>query len=40
LRQDLSLVYEFNEAGRAQRVTAYEAPAYALEAAQRGHADA
>jgi ketosteroid isomerase-like protein len=40
LRQDLSLVYEFNEAGRAQRVTAYETPADALEAAQRGHADA
>jgi ketosteroid isomerase-like protein len=39
LRQDLSLVYEFGE-GRVQCVTAYESPAEALEAAQRGHADA
>jgi ketosteroid isomerase-like protein len=39
LRQDLSLVYEFAE-GRVQCVTAYETPAEALEAAQRGHADA
>ena len=39
LRQDLSLVYEFRS-GLAWRVTAYEAPAEALEAAQRGHADA
>jgi ketosteroid isomerase-like protein len=39
LRQDLSLVYEFAE-GRVHCVTAYESPAEALEAAQRGHADA
>ncbi len=39
MRQDLSLVYEFND-GLAWRVTAYETPAEALEAAQRGHADA
>ena len=39
VRQDLSLVYEF-EGGLAWRVTAYETPAEALEAAERGHADA
>jgi ketosteroid isomerase-like protein len=39
LRQDLSLVYEFSE-GQVRCVTAYETPADALEAAQRGHADA
>ncbi|HEY1356350.1 MAG TPA: nuclear transport factor 2 family protein [Solirubrobacterales bacterium] len=40
LRQDLSLVYEFGPDGLAHRVTGYETPAEALEAAQRGHADA
>ncbi len=40
LRQDLPLVYEFDEDGLVRRVTAYESPAEALEAAQRGHADA
>jgi ketosteroid isomerase-like protein len=40
LRQDLSLVYEFGSGGRARRVTAYATPADALEAAERGHADA
>ena len=39
MRQDLSLVYEFGE-GRVQCVTAYDTPAEALEAAERGHADA
>jgi ketosteroid isomerase-like protein len=39
LSQDLSLVYEFGE-GLVRSVTAYESPAEALEAAQRGHADA
>ena len=39
VRQDLALVYHF-EAGRVVRVDAYETPAEALEAAQRGHADA
>jgi ketosteroid isomerase-like protein len=39
MRQDLSLVYEFGE-GLVQCVTAYESPAEALEAAQKGHADA
>jgi ketosteroid isomerase-like protein len=39
LRQDLSLVYEFG-AGKVRCVTAYETPAEALEAAERGHADA
>jgi ketosteroid isomerase-like protein len=39
MRQDLSLVYEFSE-GLAHCVTAYETPAEALEAAQRGHAGA
>ena len=39
LRQDLSLVYEFRE-GLVIRVTAYGSPAEALEAAERGHADA
>jgi ketosteroid isomerase-like protein len=40
LRQDLPLVYEFTEDGLVRSVTAYESPAEALEAAQRGHADA
>jgi ketosteroid isomerase-like protein len=39
LRQDLSLVYEFAD-GLVRCVTAYESPADALEAAERGHADA
>jgi ketosteroid isomerase-like protein len=39
IRQDLSLVYEFLE-GRVRRVSAYDTPAEALEAAQRRHADA
>jgi ketosteroid isomerase-like protein len=39
LRQDLSLVYEFS-GGMVRCVTAYETPAEALEAAERGHADA
>jgi hypothetical protein len=39
LRQELSLVYEF-AGGLAQRVTAYDSPAEALEAAERGHAGA
>ncbi len=39
IRQDLALVYEF-ENGRVLRVNAYGTPAEALEAAQRGHADA
>ena len=39
VRQDLSLVYEF-EGGFVRRMTAYESPAEALEAAERGHADA
>jgi ketosteroid isomerase-like protein len=39
LRQDLALVYEFRE-GLVRCVTAYESPAEALEAAERGHADA
>jgi hypothetical protein len=36
---DLSLVYEF-AGGLVRRVTAYESPAEALEAAERGHANA
>jgi ketosteroid isomerase-like protein len=40
LRQDLPLVYEFTEDGLVRCVTAYDTPADALEAAQRGHADA
>jgi ketosteroid isomerase-like protein len=40
VRQDLALVYAFNEDGRVARVEAYDTPAEALEAAQRGHADA
>jgi hypothetical protein len=40
LRQDLPLVYEFTEDGLVRCLTAYETPAEALEAAQRGHADA
>ena len=39
LRQELSLVYEFVE-GLARRVSAYDSPAEALEAAERGHAGA
>jgi ketosteroid isomerase-like protein len=39
MRQDLSLVYEFGD-DQVRCVTAYESPAEALEAAQRGHADA
>jgi ketosteroid isomerase-like protein len=39
VRQDLSLIYEF-EGGFVQRMTAYDTPAEALEAAERGHADA
>ena len=39
-RQDLPLVYEFTEDGLVRCVTAYESPAEALEAAERGHADA
>ncbi len=39
LRQDLALVYEFED-GTVRCVNAYETPADALEAAQRGHADA
>jgi ketosteroid isomerase-like protein len=39
LRQELSLLYEF-VGGRAVRVTAYDTPAEALEAAERGHAGA
>ena len=39
LRQDLSLVYLF-AGGLVQCVTAYDSPAEALEAAERGHADA
>ena len=39
LRQDLSLVYEF-AGSLVQCVTAYDSPAEALEAAERGHADA
>ena len=39
VRQDLALVYHFKE-GRVFAVDAYETPAEALEAAQRGHADA
>jgi ketosteroid isomerase-like protein len=39
VRQDLALVYEFSE-GTVRRVTAYETPADALEAVERGHADA
>jgi len=39
VRQDLSLVYEF-EGGVVHRMTAYESPAEALEAAEKGHADA
>jgi ketosteroid isomerase-like protein len=40
LRQDLPLVYEFTEDGLVRSVTAYGSPAEALEAAERGHADA
>jgi ketosteroid isomerase-like protein len=40
LRQDLALVYHFNQEGRVRCVDAYETPAEALEAAQRGHCDA
>jgi ketosteroid isomerase-like protein len=40
MRQDLALVYHFNEEGRVRCVDAYETPAEALEAVQRGHADA
>ena len=40
MRQDLSLIYEFNAEGLVRCVTAYETPADALEAAERGHADA
>jgi len=40
LRQDLPLIYEFTDEGQVRCVTAYESPAEALEAAQRGHADA
>jgi ketosteroid isomerase-like protein len=39
LRQDLSVVYEFSE-GLVRCVTAYDSPAEALEAAEKGHADA
>jgi ketosteroid isomerase-like protein len=39
VRQDLALVYEFS-GGTVRRVTAYETPADALEAVERGHADA
>jgi ketosteroid isomerase-like protein len=39
LQQDLSLVYEISE-GLVRCVTAYDSPAEALEAAERGHADA
>jgi ketosteroid isomerase-like protein len=39
IRQELSLLYEF-AGGLATRVTAYDSPADALEAAERGHADA
>jgi ketosteroid isomerase-like protein len=39
LRQDLALVYEFTD-GLVRCVTAYDSPAEALEAAERGHADA
>jgi len=39
VRQDLSLVYEF-KGGLVRRMTAYNSPAEALEAAERGHADA
>jgi hypothetical protein len=38
-RQDLALVYEFSGA-TVRRVTAFETPADALEAVERGHADA
>ena len=40
VRQDLALVYHFNEEGCVIQVDAYDTPAEALEAAQRGHADA
>ncbi len=40
MRQDLPLVYEFSEDGLVRSLTAYESPSEALEAAQRGHADA
>jgi ketosteroid isomerase-like protein len=40
VRQDLALVYRFNDEGRVAEVEAYDTPAEALEAAQRGHADA
>jgi ketosteroid isomerase-like protein len=39
VRQDLALVYEFS-GGQVRCVTAYETPAEALEAAERGHAGA
>jgi ketosteroid isomerase-like protein len=38
-RQDLALVYEFSDA-TVRRVIAYETPADALEAVEKGHADA
>jgi ketosteroid isomerase-like protein len=38
-REELALVYEFADE-TARRVTAYESPAEALEAAERGHAGA
>ena len=40
VRQDLALVYHFNENDCVIQVDAYDTPAEALEAAQRGHADA
>ena len=40
VRQDLALVYHFNEEGCVIQVDAFDTPAEALEAAQRGHADA
>ena len=40
MRQDLPLVYEFNGEGQVMCVTAHETAADALEAAERGHADA
>jgi ketosteroid isomerase-like protein len=39
MRQELSLLYEF-AGGRARRVSAYDTPAEALEAAERGHVGA
>jgi hypothetical protein len=40
MRQDLALVYTFNEEGRVVHLDSYDTPAEAFEAAQRGHADA